>query len=156
MEYTFQNGQEIYQRTKLQVGPLYLSSQSFKESTHHTSRIYSSEFPLTSIYFTATESVPAEWITADNGLSNDNFLRYWLLIGNNEYRITPGNRNGEHPIKYYINSNASDESRQTIIDNEGAGFIDTVDPVTTWQLKSMITRPSNAPVSYTHLRAHET
>ena len=94
MEYTFQNGNEIYKRTKLQVGPLYLSSQAYKEQSLNVSRVYTSALPLTSIYFTSTESVPQEWLENLDGTSNDlsvdNFLRYWLIIGT--YRQGPGSR----------------------------------------------------------------
>ena len=142
MEFKFENGNEIYKRTRLQVGPLYLSSQSYAESTHRLSRIYTSHLPITSLYFTAIESVPEAWLEED-GLSNDNFLRYSLLIGTEEYPITPGNRGGNAPVKYYINSAASTEAREELAEKEGCGFIDSETPITTWQLKAKLTRPAN-------------
>jgi len=143
MEYTFENGKEIYKRSRLQIGPLYLSSQAYKVQSTHISKTYSSAFPLSSIYFTATESIPEEWME-DSGLTADNFIKYWIVINNTEYPITPGHRNGSNPIKYYINSPLSEDARDGIEENESCDFIDFPNDITTWKIKVMLTRPDNA------------
>tara|TARA_B100000131_G_C17986307_1_gene560700 strand:+ start:202 stop:684 length:483 start_codon:yes stop_codon:yes gene_type:complete len=144
-EFTFENGNQIYQRTRLELGPLYLSAQSYKEISNKLSKIYVSASPITSISFTADESFPEEYIT-DNSSAKD-FISYYLVINNKDYAIAPGNRGGDDPTMIYINSEMSEEAREELKQTEKVGFIDIADKVTTWQLRARLKRPSNMPES---------
>ena len=144
--FTFENGNQIYQRTRLQIGPLYLSAQSYEARSTIDSKEYVSSGPITSISFTADEAFPEEYSTEDTPLDASAFITYSLIIGTGEYKITPSNRGGSDPFKYYINSELLEDARQVLIE-DGAGFIDVDEPITTWKLRAKLKRPSNMPES---------
>ena len=112
--FTFENGNQIYQRTRLQIGPLYLSAQSYEARSTIDSKEYVSSGPITSISFTADEAFPEEYSTEDTPLDASAFITYSLIIGTGEYKITPSNRGGSDPFKYYINSELLEDARQVL------------------------------------------
>lgn len=68
-------------------------------------------------------------------------ISYFLVVNNQEYPITPINRDGGSPVIYHINSILTPGQRQGI---PGMGFIDT-DNVTSYVIRTRITRPESQP-----------
>jgi len=140
MEYELKDGHEIYQRTRLELGPLYLSAQGFSADATINSKTYVSSGPLSSLYFTAEESIPEHFLTEDK--TPEDFIQYMLVTNGKEYPIKPSNRGGTSPGMYYINSPLTTEARGNTTDT---GYID--DLVYTWNLKVILHRPSTSPES---------
>jgi hypothetical protein len=138
MEFEFNNGNEIYQRSRLQIGPINLSNVSYSSTTEHVSNTYTTAGYLKSIYFTAIENVPESFLV--DQLTIDNYIKYFLVLADGDHPIRPSNRSGDFPTIYYFNSPKSEEAKEEMR-LSGADFIDTL--TTSWKIKASLIRPES-------------
>ena len=137
MEFEFNNGNEIYQRSRAVIGPISLSNISYSVSSEHVSNLYTAAGYLKQIYFTALETVPELFLV--DQFTIDNYIKYFLILEGVDYPIRPSNRSGESPTIYYFNSTKSDDAKEEMRVS-GAEFVDVL--TTSWRIKATLTRPS--------------
>ena len=128
-----------YQRTRIEMGPLKVSLNKYKNSSSFLMGKYTSTAgALASINFTASEEL-------NGSVPDDTSFQYYLVINNNEYRVYPVNRAGDGIHTYRINSFLSKEARATV--PKGTGFIDTTTPTVSWKLKVILNESENTLAS---------
>tara|TARA_Y100000310_G_scaffold345341_1_gene463945 strand:- start:453 stop:923 length:471 start_codon:yes stop_codon:yes gene_type:complete len=137
MEFEFNNGNEIYQRSRAQIGPISLSNISYSISSERVSNLYTAAGYLKQIYFTAIENVPESFLIDQHTI--DHYIKYALVLEGVDYPIRPSNRSGDSPTIYYFNSTKSEDAKEEMR-SSGAEFVDVL--TTNWRIKAILTRPS--------------
>lgn len=124
----------VYQKTRLELGKIIISSRAYKDSNDFISTpYYCKDGTLKSIYFEATEQLETEEAL-------DRFFNYFITINGTDYPIGPSNRDTTRPRLYYINSGISKEAKSKIENETGYKFITTEEPVVFWTLKTSLTK----------------
>ena len=125
----------VYQKTSLNLGKLKVHSATYKPEKELELGPYNIKAgSLRSITIS-----PIEELEGHTDLSN--FFNYTLLIGGQEYPISPWTRLGNSPKIYYINVALPDDIKAGLAANQGVGFIDTDNPEVSFKLKVKLTRP---------------
>lgn len=133
---------KIYQRTRLEIGPVGISLKQYDPSTTFIlgkdSPFTCSSGSLSSISFTADESI-------NGSTPNDTSFKYYLILQNEEYEINPINRAGNKIHTYKINSSLSAEAKANSA--SGIKYIDLDTPPLAWKLKVVLSKSDESEAS---------
>jgi len=130
-----------YQKSSLNIGKLNLNSISYKPDKEFEMGPYDVKAgSLRSITINPIEEV-------EGYTDFKNYFSYKLVIGGEEYPISPWNREGDSPRIYYININLPDDIKSGLAANQGVGFIDTNNPEISFKVKATLTRPEDQYIS---------
>ena len=130
----FTGDNRIYQKTRLEMGPIYLLSEVYSESTEIVSEVYTCKSgTLNSIFILVDEDIPESF-------TQDTYIDYFLTINGNDYQITPQNKEGEHPSTFFINSKLGDSARASLASSQNVGFLE-IEPTINWTIKYRLKRP---------------
>ena len=131
---SFTDTSRIYQKTRLEMGPVYILSELYKQTTEIISDPYvCKNGTLNSIFILVDEKIPDSFATG-------NYIEYFVTINGNDYPITPQNKEGPFASTLFINSKLGDAARTTIASSSNVAFLD-IDSSITWTMKYKITRP---------------
>ena len=120
--------EDIYQRTRLEVGPLGLALKKYSLTKETIlGPYYCSAGSISSINFNAYESLIG-------AAPDDQSFNYKLIINSTEYDIVPINRSGTSVHTYRINSVLSEDAKNSPL-YTNTSFIDVENPPVSWQLK---------------------
>jgi len=120
--------ENIYQRTRLEIGPLGIALKQYSPTKETIlGPYYCSAGSISSINFNADEALVG-------ASPDDQSFTYKLIINNTEYNIVPVNRSGTSIHTYRINSAISEEAKSSPL-YSNTSFIDVENPPVSWQLK---------------------
>jgi len=135
MEFSPSGLNAIYERSRLILDPIYLLSETYRDTTEYTlGDYYCKGGSLKSIYMITQETIPDEF-------EPGTFIKYFLILNEKEYPITPQNKIGDNPSTYVLNSTLGSEIKNTLVQKGDMAFIEG-DNTITWQIKVILTRPS--------------
>ena len=127
----------VYQKTSLDLGPVKLSSVSYKtEKTFELGPYDIKAGSLRSISINPQE-VLHDYV--DSG----SYFEYSVVVAGVEYPLTPWNREGNSPRIYYVNVNLSDSTKSSLAEEHHIGFIDTNSPEIKFNINVKLIRPED-------------